>query len=307
MRMPRVRAQEMTPGKVGNEYRPASNLPAPDSPGRGPELTSSRMPTADARCLLHSHEGVCYDPATIPPPASGHGAYAHASMPTERRGATPMQSQIWSKVDDKWATILMLRGHEVSCLSLNGLSLTLKRKVQGIVEALQQGKTPEEAGVKKAETLDARTIGRAEVSPGNDSLTLKGEGEGGKKLTFSTGGKDADRIVQAILAASGRDFLTTQEEIGAFESIIPPVLVGVVGGVISAAIYGAAGKLESGEQIEIKGRRRGVQQLMISAAETLGTRGALGIGAAVVVLALAWGALRIVRRPHRTVWLPETA
>src|SRR4051812_12273712 len=196
-------------------------------------------------------------------------------MSIELRGVPLMQSQIWSKVDDKWATILMLRGHEVSCLSLNGISLTLKRKVQGIVEALEQGKTPEEAGVKKVETFDARTIGRAEVSPGNDSLTLKGEGDGGKKLTFSTGGKDADKILQAILAGSGRDFRSTQEEIGAFEALIPPVLVGVVGGVIAAAIYGAAGKLESGGQIEIKGRKRGIQQLMISAAETLGTRGAL--------------------------------
>src|SRR4051812_16256311 len=166
-------------------------------------------------------------------------------MSIELRGVPLMQSQIWSKVDDKWATILMLRGHEVSCLRLNGISLTLKRKVQGIVEALQQGKTPEEAGVKKVETFDARTIGRAEVSPGNDSLTLKGEGEGGKKLTYSTSGNDADKILQAILSESGRDFQVIQEDIGVFEALIPPVIAGVVGGVISAALYGAAGQIES--------------------------------------------------------------
>src|SRR3954451_11274704 len=104
-----------------------------------------------------------------------------------------MQPQIWSKIDDKWAYILVLRDHEVSCLKVNGMALTLKRKVQGIIEALEQGKPPEEVGVKKVETLDARTIGKAEVTPGNGSLTLRGEGDGGKKMTFSTGGKDADR------------------------------------------------------------------------------------------------------------------
>src|SRR4051794_16527654 len=96
-----------------------------------------------------------------------------------------MPPQIWSKIDDKWATVLVLRGHEVHCLSLNGFPLTLKRKVQGIVDAIHQGQSPLEVGIKSVETLDARTIGRAEVSPGNDSLTLRAEGEGGKKLTFS--------------------------------------------------------------------------------------------------------------------------
>src|SRR4051794_35992859 len=111
-----------------------------------------------------------------------------------------MDTQIWSKIDDKWATILMLRGHEVHQLSVNGFALTLKKKVKGIIEALEQGQTPQEAGVKSVETLDVRTIGKAEVSPGNDSLTLRGEGEGGKKMSFSSAGKDADQILAAILA-----------------------------------------------------------------------------------------------------------
>ena len=108
--------------------------------------------------------------------------------------------QIWSKVQDKFAQILVLRGQEVHLLKVTGISLTLKRKVQGVLEALQQGQSPADAGAKPVETLDARAIRKAEVSPGNGSLTLHGEGDKPRKLTFSTADSDADGILQAILA-----------------------------------------------------------------------------------------------------------
>src|SRR6476620_6150301 len=114
-----------------------------------------------------------------------------------RRPGESMESQIWSKTEEKWATILLLRGHEVQRLKVSGMSLTLKRKVQGVLEALRQGQDPSDAGAKVAETLDARTIGKAEVSPGNGSLTLHGGGDSPKTLSFSTADSNADEILRA--------------------------------------------------------------------------------------------------------------
>ncbi len=76
-----------------------------------------------------------------------------------------MESQIWLRSQEKRADILMLRGNEVYLLKVTGISLTLKRKVQGVVDALQEGKGPENVGGKLTGSLDARTIGKAEVSP----------------------------------------------------------------------------------------------------------------------------------------------
>ncbi|HEX8202902.1 MAG TPA: hypothetical protein VF590_20670, partial [Isosphaeraceae bacterium] len=111
--------------------------------------------------------------------------------------------QIWSRVQEKFASILVLRGPEVHLLKVTGLSLTLKSKVQRVLEALQQGQNPVDAGAKPVETLDARGISKAEVSPGNGSLTLYGEGDTPRKLTFATADSKADEILQAILAQSG--------------------------------------------------------------------------------------------------------
>jgi hypothetical protein len=97
-----------------------------------------------------------------------------------------MELQIWSKSEDKRAFILMLRGHEVFLLKVTGISLTLKRKAQGVLDALRQGKDPSDVGAKSVENFDARTISKAEVSPGNGSLTLHGDGDGPKTLAFST-------------------------------------------------------------------------------------------------------------------------
>jgi hypothetical protein len=218
-----------------------------------------------------------------------------------------MEPQIWSKCSDKFAYILMLRGHEVHRLKVTGISLTLKRKVQGIVEALQQGQDPGGVGAKSVETLDARTIAKAEVSPGKGSLTLHGEGENAKKLTYATGDSDADQILQAILAQSGRTYQPTQEEIGVIEALIPPAITGALGGLFWMGIYDPARRLAAGEHVEAKGRRRGLQQMAITVAELLGTNGTIALGVLLLMLILGWAAMRIIRRPERTVWLPENA
>ncbi len=39
----------------------------------------------------------------------------------------------------------------------------------------------------------------------------------------------------------------------------------------------------------------------------LGTGGTVAVGAVLLALILGWAAMRIIKRPERTVWLPENA
>lgn len=217
-----------------------------------------------------------------------------------------MDSQIWLKSQDKWAYILVLRGHEVHRLKITGISLTLKRKVQGVLEALQQGKAPSEVGAKSVVVLDARTIRKAEVSPGNGSLTLHGEQDGSKPLNFSTADNNADEILRAILAQAGRTYQPAQEEIGVVEALIPPAIVGALAGLFWAGVYQSAREMAAGGEVEVKGyRRRGLQRILITVAEILGTNGTIAIGVVLLLLVLGWATNQIIHRPERTVWLPE--
>lgn len=219
-----------------------------------------------------------------------------------------METQIWSKAEEKWAYILVLRGNEVHHLKVTGSMVTLKRNLKGVLEALEQGKEPSDAGAKWVETLDARTISKAEVSPENNSLTIKGEGDKAKELSYTTGDSNADEILRAILAQSGRTFQPAQEEIDAIEAVLPPIFVGAVGGLLWGLVYHSAGKLATGEDVEVEGvRRRGLQRMLITVAEILGTNGTIAVGVVLLLLVVGWAAKRLIHRPKRTVWLPETA
>jgi hypothetical protein len=64
--------------------------------------------------------------------------------------------------------------------------------------------------------------------------------------------------------------------------------------------------MATGGEVEVRGfRRRGLQRLLNSAAELLGTGGTVVVGVLLLVLILGWATKRIIRRPQRTVWLPE--
>jgi hypothetical protein len=219
-----------------------------------------------------------------------------------------MEPQIWLKTEEKSATFLVLNGHMVHKLKVSGNMLTLKRNTTQVLEALQQGRAPAEAGAKSVETLDAQTIGKATVSPGNGSLTLTGESDGPKSLTFSTSDNNADQIMKAILDQSGKSFQPTQEEIGVVEALIPPIIIGLFGGLFWAGVNQAANELAAGKAVEVKGfRRRGLQKFLIMVAETLGTTGTMALGILLAVLILGWAGMRLVKRPQRTVWLPQSA
>jgi hypothetical protein len=218
-----------------------------------------------------------------------------------------IESQIWLKAEEKRAQILLLRGDQVSRLTVTGMSLTLKKKAQGVVEALQQGQDLSAVGVKSVETLDARTIRKAEVSPGNGSLTLHGGEDGSKKLSFSAPSSNADEILRTILARSGRTFQPSQEDIGVGEALLPPGIIGVVAGLLWMGVYQSAVDMAAGKEVVAKGRRQGLQNLLIGVAQMLGTGGTIAVGAVILALVVAWAAKRIVHRPQRTVWVPEGA
>ncbi len=218
-----------------------------------------------------------------------------------------MESEIWVKSEEKRTFILVLRDRKVHHMKITGLML--KRKSQNVLEALQQGQEPSAAGANSVTTLDVESIRKAEVSPSNGSLTLHGEGEGkgSKPLKFSTSDSNADKILQAILAQTDRPFQPRQEEIGALEALAPPALFGAVGGMLCWASYMTARDLAAGHEAEVKGiRRRGMQRMLIGISEMLGTSGTIVVGLILLALILGWAAHRIIRRPERTVWLPNT-
>src|SRR5690349_1830334 len=99
--------------------------------------------------------------------------------------------QIWVNPSEKWAYILMLRGHEVHQFKVTGSMLTLKRNLKTVLEELEQGAAPSDVKAKSVGVLDARTLAKAEVSPGGGSLTLKGEGENTKEMTYSAANSES--------------------------------------------------------------------------------------------------------------------
>jgi hypothetical protein len=187
--------------------------------------------------------------------------------------------------------------------------VTLKRNVKAVMEGLEQGLAPDEVKAKSVETLDVRSITKAEIGPENRTLHVYGPGADGKEqmLSFMSDVPNADGILQAILARGNQTFQPTQEPISVGEALLPPGIVGVLGALLWAGLYQSAGALAAGNVVEVHGRRRGLQQLLNWVAEVLGVTGVIAVGVVLLCLILGWAARRIVKRPERTVWLPQSA
>ena len=222
----------------------------------------------------------------------------------ETVNAPAMETQIWlnSKKNwrrPSWADILMLRGHEVCSLRVMGDVLTLKRNVKAVIDELKKGQPPPSGTwAKWFKTLDARTLGKAVVNEDNSSLSLQGGGDGSTKLTYPTDDFNADEIVQVILAKCGRTFQPTKEQIGVVEALIPPAILGAVGGLCWwAVLYQPAGRIAAGEELQ-RVRRSISQRLLLWVAELLGTGGTVVVGVLLLVLILGGAAKRVARRPR---------
>lgn len=216
-----------------------------------------------------------------------------------------MESPMWVNKQEKWAYILLLRDHEVYLLKVTGSKFSLKKNLQKVLEALEGGQVPSEVKAKSVEMLDARAIGKAELGEGNKSLSLYGEGENPKKLKFSPPEYNADTIWQAVQERSGKTFQSTKEDIGAVEAVVPLAIWGGLGGLLWYGLYDAATKLAAGETLKVSGRRQGLQRMLNGVAGMLGTTGTVALGVVLLALVLGWAVRRVVRRPQRTMLVPE--
>jgi hypothetical protein len=227
-----------------------------------------------------------------------------------------MEPLIWSKAEGRRASILMLQGSQVHRLEVDGLRLG--RTVRGVLEAMRQGQMPSKAGAGPVATLDARTIERAEVSPGNGRLTLRTGGRRPTTLSYSTDDDKADEVLRAILERSGRTFRPVLEPISRFEAVFAALIFGAFGGLFLTSVFDAATELAMDNDVEVEGfRRHGLKWMLIPIADNFGINGAvadlIGLSAAIaaaaplLALILWWASTQFVRRPERTVWLPAQA
>ena len=214
-----------------------------------------------------------------------------------------MDLQIWSKVEDKRGIVLALRGDEVHRLEISGNKA--RQDVPRMMEALQQGLEPAVVGAHSVESLKLASIGQVQVSPDQDDVEFRAGGENGTTLKFSTAGNNAMEIARTILARTGRSFGEERQDITAVEAVLPPLIIGGILGVVWALLYGAAGQVASGEEIEVHGRRAGLKRLFVMVAELLGVNGTLVLGAVLLLWILGWVTMRVARRPQRTIWHAE--
>ena len=216
-----------------------------------------------------------------------------------------MDLQVWSKVEEKRGVILALRGDEVHRIEVSGNNA--RQDASRIIGALQQGQEPSAVGANSVDSLKLASIGQARVSPDQDDVEFRAEGENGKTLKFAIGDNKAGEIARAVLAGAGRPFREEKQDITAVEAVMPPLILGVLIGFFWTLLYLTAGQLESGEDVKTTGRRSLYKQLFAWIAGMLGVNGTLGLGAVLLALILAWATMRVVKRPQRTVWQAEPA
>ncbi len=89
-----------------------------------------------------------------------------------------MDVQLWSKVDDKSAVILALRGDEIHCLEVTGNKA--RQEAARIMGALQQGQEPSAVGANSATSLKVASIARAQVCEDNTNVEFHPQGESGE-------------------------------------------------------------------------------------------------------------------------------
>lgn len=212
--------------------------------------------------------------------------------------------QLWSKVEEKRGIVLALRGDEVYRLEVTGGKVRVD--VPRILEVLQQGLEPGTVGANSVQSLRLASIGEVRTSPDHDSVELRSGGQDGTTLKFSTSGKNATEIAQTILARTGRSFREEQQDITVVEALLPPLIIGVIIGVLWALLYGTAGQVAAGEKIEVHGRRAGLKRLFVMVAELLGVNGTLLLGGVLLAWILGWATMRVVRPPQRTIWRADS-
>jgi hypothetical protein len=94
--------------------------------------------------------------------------------------------QIWSNLTEHYGDILVLLDQDVHTLRLSRSAFGFERKFHELIERLEQGKHPREAGATSVKSMELSKIAKAVILPGNTVIKLRGEG-GTPKLTYATG------------------------------------------------------------------------------------------------------------------------
>jgi hypothetical protein len=213
-----------------------------------------------------------------------------------------MSIQVWANLSENQGEILVLLEKDVYQLRLARSAFSFEHKFHQLIEALEQGKPPHDAGATSVTSLELSKIAKAVIAPGNTVMTLRGE-NGAPKMTYATGEKIADQIFQAILDRSGRAFESKQEKLGVGEALILPAIWGVLVAILWVGLYGIATDLVEGKKIQASGRQW-IKDVLVWVANALGTSGAHAVGVVLLLPVLFWAGKRIMQRPQRTVWLP---
>jgi hypothetical protein len=215
-----------------------------------------------------------------------------------------METLVWHKVDDKLATVLALTDDTLYRFGFSGGKA--KKQATAAVSALLGGESPAGLDTKgvNVKAVPVSSIRREEVSHGGDTVTFFASG-GAKPEKVDFGGKESPEIAQIVAGRAGITEPERQEEVGAFEAILPPLIVGVIAGVFWMLIFGAASTIANGEEIDPNtgGRRgRALKALVVGLAQTLGYNGTVAVGVVLAVAVVGWTVSRIVNRPQRTAW-----
>jgi hypothetical protein len=214
-----------------------------------------------------------------------------------------MDSRFWSRIEDKRGVVLALRRDELHRLEITGKEF--RQDVPRIMEALDEGQEPGAVGAGALESLSLARIGQIRVSPDLDDVEFRTGGDGGATVKFSTSGNNAGEIARTVLERTGRPFREEHEEISAAEAVMPPAIIGALAVCLWGILYLTAGQIAAGQSIAIRGRRAWLKRLLSTMAEMLGVDGTLALGAVVLLGIAVWAAMRVARRPHRTIWQAE--
>ena len=218
-----------------------------------------------------------------------------------------METRVWHKVEEKQGVVLALTGDALYRIEFTGKNA--RSEATEVATALLGGQNPASVVSSASKVVPLSAIQRVEVSHDRDTVKFHGvEGEQPSKVEFTVrSGDDAPGIARAVVERAAIAHPERSEDIGVFEALLSPVILGAIVGALWAMVYFAATGIEQGEEIHVRGRRGGIKRLFVFVAEMLGTNGTIALGAVLLVAFLGWAVLRIVKRPQRLVWGPPAA
>jgi hypothetical protein len=221
-----------------------------------------------------------------------------------------MENRVWHKVEDKLGTVLVLAGDTLYHFTFTGKNA--KREGADATTALLGGQNPATVAASTSKVVPLSAIQRVEVSHGRDTVKFRTV-DAGKPVVLEftvRSDDDAPTIARAVVERAGMKYPERSEDISVVEALIGPVIMGVIAGVLWAFVYGAATTLDSGQEVDVaqgSSRGRAFKRIVFFIAGLLGTKGTIAVGVVLLLVVVGSSVHRIVKRPQRLVWGPDTA